>query len=167
MTAGRGKQFAVPTQQGRLVVPLMIPKTTCDRLRASYQLQCGLCARLERIADGLPVSASRTDLVVSAHALAPMLQQAHLLEEETLLLPMRRHQDNLAETARQLESEHLEDQSFAEEIAEALLDYLSDGSGRHAESLGYMLRGFFQGVRRHIAFEQDYLLPQLSSAARR
>jgi hypothetical protein len=30
------------------------------------------------------------------------------------------------------------------------------------EATGYMLRGFFEGVRRHIAFEQDHLLQHLS-----
>lgn len=33
-----------------------------------------------------------------------------------------------------------------------------------AEALGYMLRGFFEGLRRHIAFEEEHLVPLLATA---
>ncbi|WAP67178.1 hemerythrin domain-containing protein [Jiella pelagia] len=39
-----------------------------------------------------------------------------------------------------------------------------DSGGRAdpvAEALGYMLRGFFEGLRRHIAFEEEHLVPLL------
>ena len=35
------------------------------------------------------------------------------------------------------------------------------------EATGYMLRGFFEALRRHIAFERDHLLAVLRDAGRK
>lgn len=31
----------------------------------------------------------------------------------------------------------------------------------NAEAIGFMLRGFFEGLRRHIAFEREHVLPMI------
>jgi hypothetical protein len=36
-----------------------------------------------------------------------------------------------------------------------------------ADAAGYMLRGFFEGVRRHVAFEREMLAPLMKLALRR
>ena len=49
----------------------------------------------------------------------------------------------------------------AESFSEALLAY---GHGRqieNPEAFGYMLRAFFESLRRHIAFERDHMLPRV------
>ena len=39
------------------------------------------------------------------------------------------------------------------------LNRLGSGDGTvNAEAAGYMLRGFFESIRRHIAFEQQFML---------
>ncbi len=37
--------------------------------------------------------------------------------------------------------------------------FAADRDAVDVEKLGYMLRGFFTGVRRHLAFEREYILP--------
>lgn len=139
-------------------MPLGLDPATRDRLVAAYAMQDAMCLRLERIADGLPDAADRTDCLVVAQSLAPMLRMAHLLEEVVLIRPLLMSAGAMAETAHRLQGEHWEDESFADEISEALTEYLDDRSTRTALSLGYMLRGFFMGLRRHIAFEREHLL---------
>jgi hemerythrin-like domain-containing protein len=63
----------------------------------------------------------------------------------------------LAPTLERLKFEHCEDECFAEELTDALLK-LGSGERVNMEAVGYMLRGFFEGIRRHIAFEREHLL---------
>ncbi len=72
----------------------------------------------------------------------------------------------VAASLERLAAEHREDASYGEEVAEALLLF---GCGRNvlgAETLGFMLRGFFGSLRRHVAFEQDFVA-MIEEAARR
>jgi hypothetical protein len=58
-------------------------------------------------------------------------------------------------------SEHVEDSVAAEDISETLLAH---GHGKpidNPEALGYMLRAMFEALRRHVAFEQDHVLPKV------
>ena len=56
-----------------------------------------------------------------------------------------------------LKAEHREDMSYGEEVAEALLMVGTQRPVPGAEALGFMLRGFFGALRRHVAFEGDYV----------
>ena len=53
----------------------------------------------------------------------------------------------------------------AEELASVLTDWAMC-VGSRAEATGYMLRGFFGAVRRHIAFEREHLVPILEQIKR-
>ncbi|MGW9230494.1 hemerythrin domain-containing protein [Pseudorhizobium sp. NPDC055634] len=131
-------------------------------LRNAHAEQLALCDELEDIADSLPAKVSKQKCIYAAKTLIQMVQ-AHHRFEETVLFP-RVHQKNAAadssETLSRLRYEHLEDEGYAEELAETLLKLGSDRPV-NVEALGYMLRGFFEGTRRHIAFEQAHLLRTL------
>ena len=60
-----------------------------------------------------------------------------------------------------LQYEHWKDESFAEEVSDGLIKFVSDSDHPSADTLAYMLRGFFEGLRRHIAFEAEHILPLL------
>jgi hypothetical protein len=63
-----------------------------------------------------------------------------------------------------LRAEHIEDECFAGELTEALLVLGRDGSVDNPEALGFMLRGFFEAQRRHVAFEREHVLPEIGCA---
>ena len=67
-----------------------------------------------------------------------------------------RHESG-ADLVERLRLEHVEDECFAEEVQYELMLL---GQGRPVlapEATGYMLRGFFEGIRRHIRHERDLL----------
>lgn len=79
----------------------------------------------------------------------------HRIEEEEIfpsLVPSGRS-TSLSRTLDHLRTEHCEDECFAEELADAL-ERVGDGRIQ-PETLGYMLRGFFEAMRRHIKFERE------------
>ena len=83
--------------------------------------------------------------------------------EEVHLFPVLRARgaadDRLMVSLDRLVSEHRSDEGYADEVME-LLTALARGTSHEApDTAGYMLRGFFQSLRRHIAFENDHVLP--------
>lgn len=136
---------------------------TLKWLDAAYREQLSLCDALEEIADSLPASVNRQKCIYAAKALGPAIKSQHVCEE-TVLFPWLFSQPNaekaLEETIARLKYEHFEDECFAEELTDALLR-LGAGDAVNMEAVGYMLRGFFEGLRRHIAFERDHLLRNL------
>lgn len=130
-------------------------------LRRAHGEQLALCNELEEIADSLPSSVNREKCLYAAKMLGPLVQSIHEYEE-AVLFPWIESQrgPQLHETIERLKFEHCEDECFAEELTDALLK-LGTGDAVNMEAVGYMLRGFFEGMRRHIAFERDCLLTQL------
>lgn len=137
-------------------------------LNAAYREQLALCDALEAIADSLPGSVNRQQCIYAAKALGPAIRSQHLCEE-TVLFPWLAKQagaaQSLQDTLLRLKYEHFEDECFAEELTDALLK-LGAGHPVNMEAIGYMLRGFFEGLRRHIAFERDHLLHDLPEDTR-
>ncbi|TFF20657.1 hemerythrin domain-containing protein [Jiella endophytica] len=165
-------------------------------LRRELAVQRRLCDSLEAIADALPDNLDHQHTLHVARSIGSIVRRAHAFEETTifpLLDRSFRNRPQLAATLERLHFEHWEDESFAEELAEKLIDYVKAAAARPgplaprcaasvprvgvfgtivsgplsisadpvAEALGYMLRGFFEGLRRHIAFEEEHLLPLL------
>ncbi len=99
-------------------------------------------------------------------AVLPMLRvdlAVHIRDEEEGLFPLLRQRalpsDNFDEIAEVLSLEHASDEGFAEEIVDQL-ESLKDGKRPHnPDMLGYMLRGFFETQRRHLAWEDAVVLP--------
>ena len=170
-------------------------------LLRQLEVQRRLCAALEAIADALPDNLDTQHTLHVARLIGPTIRRAHAFEEKTVFPLLEAHfatRPELSATLERLHFEHWEDESFAEELAEKLVDavmrvasrrrgerpkagpavrfaaiepaHAPGADGRHAqadpqaEALGYMLRGFFEGLRRHIAFEEEHLVPLLATA---
>lgn len=137
-----------------------------DRILAEHAVQLELCDALEHIADGLPNRFERKLLRevinVLAHGMA-----GHFAFEENGLFPLLRRRAvgdaSLVAALEQLEVEHGRDVDLCGELAEELRLYLLREQARNPEMLAFMLRGFFEGQRRHIEWENTVVLP----AARR
>lgn len=138
-------------------LPAMLDKAQMDQL--------ALCDRLEEIADSLPDKVDRQTCIHTARALGAVLARAHKLEEDVLFPQLEQSEKiflNPCATLERLRLEHAGDACFVEELVEVLMSY-GAGCPRHdAETTGYMLRGFFEALRRHIAFERELLSPLLA-----
>lgn len=137
-------------------------------LRKAQEEQLSLCSELEEIADSLPSNINRQKCIYAAKALGPLIKGVHHYEE-SILFPWletgSRDAEHVRETLDRLKFEHCEDECFAEELTDALLK-LGSGSAVNMEAVGYMLRGFFEGMRRHLAFEREYLLQYVPEDAK-
>jgi len=122
--------------------------------------QLALCEALEDVADRLGVAMQDRCCMQLARALGPLMRRAHLFEEQQLFPLMQQiaaSDRGFAKSIDQLKFEHYEDECFAEEVYEVLMD-LGRGVNRMSrDAVGYLLRGFFMSLRRHIAFEREVL----------
>ena len=131
-------------------------------LRKAHKDHLLLCDRLEEIADSLPDAINRQKCMYAARALGPMIRGVHRFEEDVvfpLIAERLKSDDKIEPTLNRLRFEHCEDECFAEELAEALHAMGTGDADINIEAIGYMLRGFFEAMRRHIAFETEMLLP--------
>lgn len=137
------------------------------KLTTYHQKLLGMCDCLERLADELPAISNKQECLLICRDIFPMIKSAHEFEENTLFPLLNKHEkrnDTLEKNLERLRYEHWEDESFAEEISEVFRAYLNKQDPKEAEKLAYMLRGFFEGIRRHIAFEKEYILPRCQTS---
>jgi hypothetical protein len=146
--------------------PPVRPKTEPDGIGAAFALhlarQESLCGELEGMADSLPHKLDTQLALELGRQLHPVLRRAHRFEEEVAHPILLACHPRLAATLGRLRDEHVEDEDRAHELRDAIIKLVRDRSRREAETVGYMLRGFFSGLRRHLAFEREQLLPLLS-----
>ncbi len=129
-------------------------------LRNSHDELLALCGRLEEIADSLPANIDRQLCLHVARAVQPAIMRAHALEESILFPALAAENALLADMPAVLERlrvEHCEDECFAEEVQDELLALGRGDSRLVLDATGYMLRGFFEGIKRHVAQEQMLL----------
>lgn len=127
--------------------------------KEAHRLQLALCDDLEEIADSLPANIVNQQCLLAAKSLTRLIRDVHAFEEETLFPALRRvfrASDEFNAAVDRLTFEHLTDECYADDIAEKLTYVGSGGRDVNMEALGYMLRGFFEALRRHIAFERDH-----------
>ncbi|MER9371078.1 hemerythrin domain-containing protein [Mesorhizobium sp. M0491] len=119
-----------------------------------------LCDVLENIADTLPNVDCLTCLN-TANVIVPLLRNTHQYEETVIFPTYEAASTGNASPAstRRLRAEHVEDECFAGEVTEILLAIGHGKKIENAEAIGFMLRGFFESLRRHIAFEREHVLP--------
>ncbi|MCB9992905.1 MAG: hemerythrin domain-containing protein [Hyphomicrobiaceae bacterium] len=132
-------------------------KTLSDFEKASIE-QSVLCDDLERIADALPDDVDRGLALRVAEKISIVLDRAHDLEENEVfpILEARAHESALVQTAlNRFRNEHQQDACFAEEVREALIEFATGTRAMAPDALGYMLRGFFVSLRRHISVERE------------
>jgi len=124
-----------------------------------------LCDELEALADSLPSGADHQRCLHLARAVYPIVASSQKVEEALLLAPLTSLAANLPDvptTLERLRFEHHSDLCFAEELNDVLLAF---GRGENLiapDAVGYMLRAFFESVRRHVAFEREILVPLLA-----
>ncbi|MEC9343797.1 MAG: hemerythrin domain-containing protein, partial [Pseudomonadota bacterium] len=115
----------------------------------------------------LPDKVSPKACLSAAGRAVATVREAHAFED-SVLWPVLRHlrpgDGRLEETLARLHQEHLEDESYAEELAATLTDHAMCIGGCDPETTGYMLRGFFGALRRHVAFEREHIVPLLKDS---
>ena len=134
-----------------------------QEFRRHLSRQANLCDRLERLADELPDALNVRESLYLAQCLLPTVILAHRFEEDSIFPLLRQGPQDLAMifTLDRLRYEHMGDEGYAGDIALNLRTYVAHRRDSNAETLGWMLRGFFEAVRRHIAFEREHILPLL------
>ena len=128
---------------------------TCAGL---WQEQRSVCDALELIADSLPDAVDRKVCLHAARVLPTLMARTHRYEEDVLFAALDRPgltPFNPHATLERLKVEHAGDECFAEELSEVLFSYAEGRPTHSAEATGYMLRGFFEALRRHIAIEEE------------
>jgi len=136
------------------------PATCLEAMRAHQSALLSVCDRLERIADSLPDPVDTRECLSLAESMLPTILDSHRFEEDRFFPAARVITGGGAainDTIARLSEEHREDECFAEEVKEAILALVYGSKGQDAEATGYMLRGFFGQMRRHVAFENDFL----------
>ncbi|MDX3806845.1 hemerythrin domain-containing protein [Bosea thiooxidans] len=123
-----------------------------------------LCEVLESIADSLPAHANQKLCLDVGKIIESFISGVHHFEEITLFpaydLALMRGGETRYSLER-LRREHLEDESCASDLAEALLVLGHSGAVENPDMVGFMLRCFFVAKRRHVAFGREYILPAL------
>ena len=135
-----------------------------EQMQSNISAQLGFCAELEAIADTLPDNVDRQACLRIARGICPALRDMHAFEEG-LVFPVLKatgEVPGIEQTIERLRFEHWEDESFAAELQETLQELVNGEQLIGFESIGYMLRGFFEGMRRHVAFEREYVVPLLA-----
>lgn len=118
-----------------------------------------ICRDLETLADQLPHRVDTLAARLLADALHPVLRACQDLEE-THVFPAILHRDAaIAPTLARLRAEHVEDEDHAAVVAETIMCFLSAPRHADANRLGYLIRGLFQPLLRHTAFDRDIILP--------
>jgi hemerythrin-like domain-containing protein len=139
-------------------------------LERAHLDQLALCKALESIADSLPDGLDGRVCAEAARSLGPVTTRAHALEEE-ILFPVLVQSDlmhfDFGPTIERLRLEHYEDECFAEELRDVLVSCAQSDPPQSAEAMGYMLRGFFESIRRHIAFERELLESIVRASSRK
>lgn len=134
-----------------------------DWWRQAHEQMLKLCEELETIADSLPANVNRQKCLYAAKALGTLIKEIHDYENDVLFPSLEAGiaDDGLRKTLARLRQEHFEDACFAEELQERLMALGMARPDVNMEATGYMLRGFFEAVRRHVAFEREHLLAWL------
>ena len=138
-----------------------------ELFEAGHAELLALCNELEHIANDLPLNADKDACLRLGQTAAAVTTKAHRLEEDVLfaaLLAARPHLHELAATIERLRLEHRGDEYHAEEVQDALLAFGMGQQQMSADALGYLLRGFFESQRRHIAFERELARTSVNDA---
>lgn len=158
------------TDSARIAIFPRGEQSLVSLLRADYAALLALADHLEVIADGLPDRIDRQDCLLMSRAIGPMLTRIQHFEETEIhpaLLAWPALQSEIIDTIGRLKLEHQVDACYAEDVQDMLHGL---GEGRPSlspDAAGFMLRGFFESLRRHVAFEQQLILPLLDLALKR
>ncbi|OCP37688.1 hemerythrin domain-containing protein [Ensifer sp. LC163] len=127
-----------------------------QELGEAYRGLLDLCDRLEALADSIPHRIDGASCRMILAELPERLKQVHALEESILFPAVEdqrtaKDRDALIERLR---AEHDHDDQAAAELGRVLQAVLDDRASLGWDAIGYMLRAFFETVRRHVATER-------------
>jgi hemerythrin-like domain-containing protein len=131
-------------------------------IEEEHALHRELCDLLEAIADALPGKIDRALADIAVSLLDTSVPHHIQLEEEALfpLLRARASEGHQLYSVLQcLEQEHESDLGFSGELSDTLRSVAEGTPPSNSEMLGYMLRGYFESQRRHLAWEDSVVLP--------
>lgn len=135
----------------------MLPNSRTAPLEQSYQQLLALCDVLETIADSLPHPDAGL-CITTADALEPLVERTHGLEEDVLFPILEASsRPELNQTVARLRREHLTDMATAGEVSDALRAVASSSSPLSPDAVGYLLRSFFDSMRRHVYGEVELI----------
>jgi hemerythrin-like domain-containing protein len=131
-------------------------------IEGEHALQLELCDLLDVIADDLPQTFDRS-LAVIAVAILQGSVPAHTRFEDEALFPLLRRRltadDPVLSALAYLEREHEWDKGILGQLTEALKCGVGECTVQNPEALSYVLRGFSESHRQHIAWEEQAVLP--------
>jgi hemerythrin-like domain-containing protein len=145
----------VPSDVGPLGDPLAY-------LAHDHATQRALADLLEGVADGLPDGVDRRAAALGGHSLRMLAARRWALEEQALfpLIESRAPENAPARRAIAIaRREHRETAGRAIELADELDALADSGRARNPDALGFMLRAFFDGLRRHLDWTEAAILP--------
>jgi hemerythrin-like domain-containing protein len=134
-------------------------------LKLAHAEMRGMCELLEEIADSLPHNLEVAACLKATESLDSLVKRIHTFEEAEVFPvyaaanPETATQDML----NRLKEEHCVDECYAEELSDALRRVSSATEQISPDTLGYMLRGFFEAMRRHLAFEDAQFIARQGS----
>lgn len=140
------------------------------RLVAHHKRLLSLCDELEAVADKLPNNVDQPKCLALASTMQSLFEEVHALEEGEIfptLLTLAPLRLELGAVLEQLRSDHRTDLCYAQEVQEMLEEYAAGRRNVSPDAAGFMLRGLFQGMRRHIALEEYIMVPLLDLAQKR
>ena len=126
------------------------------RLEAHHRELLDLCIQLEEAAGELETSAVRTNLDALADTIPAMLAKTHEFEEQRLFPDFDRNAGSCfaAMMIEQLKAEHRCDRLGAKELSLTLKALAKGRCALGLDTIAYMIRGFQECLRRHIAAER-------------
>jgi hypothetical protein len=118
-----------------------------------------VCLDLEALADQLPNRVDTLAAKILADALYPTLRTCQDLEEAHVFPAILKQDAAISPTIARLRAEHVEDEDHAVMVAEAVTRFIQSPRHADADRLGYLIRGLFQPLTRHSAFDRSIILP--------
>lgn len=166
--------MTVDNQSGRMPgVETSVPGTgvpdegevveTVDRHQARLR---DICRQLEEVADSLPLDVDPSLCMRLARTMLPALRASHEYRERhfwALARKVLEGQGSPDAVIDRLRCEYRENDLLAEEIAEELSQWGACAQPKSAETVGYMLRGFFLSLTRHLDMERVVLIEPVKS----
>jgi len=130
-----------------------------SRFETCLAQQVDLCCALETLADALPSRVDTRAATLLAETLQETLYHCHQMEESLIFPALLAARPDMLSTITRLRAEHVEDQEQACEVKDAIMAFVILQKRKDVEEFGYLLRGLFVALRRHLAFDRDYVLP--------
>ncbi|MCF7701633.1 hemerythrin domain-containing protein [Loktanella sp. M215] len=129
------------------------------RFETCLAQQVDLCCALETLADALPSRVDTRAATLLAETLQETLHHCHQMEETFIFPALLTSRPDMLSTITRLRAEHVEDEEQACEVKDAIMAFVILQKRKDVEEFGYLLRGLFVALRRHLAFDRDYMLP--------